>query len=418
MSEIIEMRDIRNPVLTEVQREQLAAAEKVPFELSVDAVLSAAVERTGLDDFGPDDFKERLAVIIGSIDRHEHATALNRLALFGRCARLASTRLLAHDLLRRHPEIHELKIERPIIVAGLPRSGTTHLLNLMAADTRVESLKYWLALEPIPNPKEPALVDGVDPRYARAAEWWEQAKAGDPFMEFFHPMEPEHIHEDLELQMPDFSTYIWEFAFRGTEWRDYMGSHDQTPHYEYGKTMLKILDWQSGNKRRWVLKCPQHYEQLRPLMNVYPDATVVFTHRDPVASLQSIATMSAYRGRLWDTVQDPDWYLEFFADQIERLLRGYLRDVDLVPEAQRFDCMFDTFMQDDIAMVERIFDKAGLGNTPESRRQLEEYMATHQRGAGGRMVFNLRRDFGVDPVQLRERYAFYMDSLPVEIEAR
>jgi hypothetical protein len=387
-------------------------------ELSVDAVLAKAVADTGLEDFGPDDFEERLALILGGLDEDEDATALARMTLFFRTARLAATRLRALDTLRRHPEIHEREIVAPIIVAGLPRSGTTHLLNLIAADSRLEALEYWVALEPVPAGAEVAGADGVEPRYRRAEALWKQAQRMNPYQVLFHPMEPDHIHEDLELQMPDFATYAWEFAYRAPKWRDYHISHDQRPHYEFGKTMLKLLDWRSGNERRWVLKCPQHFEQLPTLLSVYPDATVVFTHRDPVASLQSIATMLAYRARIWERSPDPQWHLEYWTDRIEALLRSYLRDVEAVPEGQRFDVIFERFMEDDVAMVERIFEHAGLGCDQRSCQELADYMATHRRGAEGRLRFNLRRDFGVDPAELRERFSFYTETLPVGVEAR
>jgi hypothetical protein len=410
--------DLRAPALNDAQSEALAAAEQVPLDLSVDAVLAQARQRTRLDDFGPLDFVERLELLL-EVTAWEGHTKLTQVSTFGRMVDKAANRLLAHDLLKRHPEIHEEPIEAPIVVAGLPRSGTTHLLNLIAADSRFQSLPYWEVLRPVPLlPEDAPGPDGVDPRWQRADDAWAAMQKVAPFQAAHHPFDPDHISEDGELQMQDFSSYVWEFSLRAEPWRDYYLAHDQTPHYAYEKTMLQILQWQRGERKRWIVKAPQHFEQLRPIMNVFPDALVVFTHRDPVASLQSMATQSAYRMRTRERVVDPDYVLAYWTDRVGRLLDAYLRDVEAVPPEQRFDCLFRELVGDDVAMVGRIYEQAGLELTATARRELDDYMASHPQGHLGRIVFDLRSDFGVGPAELRERYRDYTERVPVGVEVR
>jgi hypothetical protein len=405
--------DLRAPVLTPDQAEMLREAEANPVDLSVDAVLTAAVERTGLDDFGADDFRERLALILGEADESENATALLRATFFNRTLASAINRLRAHDLLRRHPEIHDIQIARPIIIAGLPRSGTTHLLGLVSADTRLRSLPYWESLQPIPDPHEAARANGRDPRYVRSEQSWERLQRLNPMMAPYHPMDPDHIHEDLELQLPDFTSYYWEWLYRMPRWRDYYLSHDQTPHYEYARTGMKIMSWQDGETRRWVVKCPQHFEQLPAIMRTYPDALVVFTHRDPIESLQSIVTQIAYAIRTREHQVDPDYYLEYWTDRVQRLLESYVRDVELVPEAQRVDVSFADFVRDDMATVERIYAAADLPMTDTARAEITAYRDDHTRGKYGAIDHDLHRDFGVDLDELRARFAFYARRAPL-----
>jgi hypothetical protein len=182
--------------------------------------------------------------------------------------------------------------------------------------------------------------------------------------------------------------------------------------------MLKIMAWQDGAQKRWVLKCPQHFEQLRPIMNVYPDALVVFTHRDPVASLQSIVTQIAYVIRTREKTVDPDYYFEYWVDRVERLLEAYVRDVDLVPDDQRFDVDFDAFVRDDLGTVEQIYAAAGLPMTEQARSEIQGYLDDHQRGKYGAIDHDLRRDFGADLDELRKRFAFYTERVAVPAEAR
>ncbi len=114
-------------------------------------------------------------------------------------------------MLVRHPEAHAVDIQSPIIVAGLPRSGTTHLLNLMAADSRLRALPLWESYEPVPLPGEQLLAGGADPRYQRCADQWCMMQSPPPLPAAMHPTHPDHIHEELELMGPDFASYNYEW---------------------------------------------------------------------------------------------------------------------------------------------------------------------------------------------------------------
>jgi len=411
----IRIDDLSAPVLTDGQKAALAYGERTETELSVRAVLDEASARTGLDDFGPDDFRERLALWLAEVDQDEERTGLGRLVLFRDLVRYAANRLLIHRLLQDHPEIHEQEIRRPIIVVGLPRSGTTHLVNLIAADERLRSMPLWEGQEPVPNPLEKPAPDGVDPRYARCADTWAAMQMQTPLIAAMHPMHPDHVHEELELQLPDFSSYNQEWVARVPRWRDYYLSHDQTPHYEYLETVLKLLQWQRP-RERWILKSPQHLEQLGPLTQVFPDATIVVTHRDPVSVVQSAATMTAYSSRMNYRDARPEWYLEYWSDRIRRLLEASIRDRELLTEERTIDVFFHEFMADDFATVERIYEVADLDMSAAAREQIRAHLAGHGRGQQGRVIYDLRNDFGAEPKKLREAFEFYLAHFPVREE--
>ena len=296
MANEIRIDDLRTPVLNDMQRMGLDYGETVQTELTVDAVCAAAVTQTGLSDFGTDDFRERLEVQLDEMNADPERTGLGRMMMFGDCVRYASNRLRIRELLKQHPEILDIPIEKPVIVIGLPRSGTTNLVNLLAADSRFRSMPLWESYEPVPDPSEETPTDGVDPRWTRCQGQWEAMQAGAPFIAAMHPMNPDHVHEELELMTPDFTSYNLEWVARTPKWRDYFLAHDQTPHYAYMKTVLQIMQWYRP-RERWVLKSPQHLEQIGPLMTTFPDATIVVTHRDPVAVVQSTITMLTYGAR-------------------------------------------------------------------------------------------------------------------------
>ncbi len=412
----IRIDDLAHPRLSGEQRQALAWAETVATDFGEAAILDAARRRTGLGDFGSDDFRARLRVLREQWDSDGEITALARITLQSYLVRYASNRLLIHDLLERHPEIHAERIERPVIVAGLPRSGTTHLVNLLATDPRLHSLPLWESYEPVPLPGEPALPDGTDPRYRRCAEAWAGMQHMTPLLAAMHPMEPDHIHEELELMGPDFASYNFEWLNLAPRWRDHYYATDQTPHYEYMKTVLKLLQWQRRRHgqadRRWLLKCPQHIEQLPVLNAVFPDATVIFTHRDPVAVVQSTVTMQAYSQRINRRHVTMRYLADYWTERIEHLLRACVRDRDRIPAARSLDLPFHVFMADQLAAATRVYAAADLALTASVRAGLERYLHDHPRGRDGRIVYQLERDFGVAPETLRERFRFYFERFP------
>lgn len=415
VADVIRITDLAAPELTDFQRAGLSFGDSLEVDMTPSAVLAAAVEETGLDAFGPDDFHERLALWLSEVDEDADATNLHRYVIFDGCVRHAANRLRMLDLLARHPEIHDVEITAPIIVVGLPRSGTTHLVNLIAADQRLRSMPLWEGQAPVPEDNPTRGTD--DPRWIRCQQRWEAMQSASPPVAAMHPMNPDHVHEELELMLPDFASYNQEWVARVPRWRDHHRSHDQRPHYEFMKTGLKILQWVEP-RERWVLKCPQHLEQMGPLVDTFPDATFVVTHRDPVAVVQSAATMTCYAARMGYRTTDPEWYLDYWTTRVEQLLSASVNDRHLLPADRTMDVLFHEFMADDLAMVERIYEVAKLPMTDRARSEIQAQLDSHSRGRHGRVVYDLRNDFGAEPEDVRSPFGFYLDRVPVDIEVQ
>ncbi|MFA9566306.1 MAG: sulfotransferase, partial [Acidimicrobiales bacterium] len=414
MTDTVRLDDLAEPRLTDRQREMQRLAAEYPVTLTVEAILAAARSRTGLDDFGAEDFLGRLAVLVASAEEDITLLPSGRHGVHADLVRYAANRLLIHDTLERHPEILDVEITAPVIVAGLPRSGTTHLLNLLAADTRFRSLPYWESCEPVSTPDEAPIVAGEDPRYTRRRQEWAATDELLPLLKAMHAMTPDHIHEELELMGPDFASYNFEWRWYAPRWRDHYLAHDQAPHYAYMKRVLKLLQWQDEQadrerKARWVLKCPQHLEQLPVLDATFPDATIVITHRDPVSVIASASTMTAYGDRMRRSPVDPPRTGRYWVDRIETLLRSCVRDRDLIGPARVLDVRFDDFMADDLATVQAVYETAGIEMNPDAERALRRYIEDNPRGQHGRLGYDLEGDFGLDPSAERARFDFYFD---------
>jgi len=413
----IDFDDLTAPRLTDVQRQIVEFTEARPVDLDVGRMRAEALEQAG----GPEDldeadgFADRLAAHVAAIGADEGLRQLTRGSLRQRVVRLLRNRLSLTELLRRYPEIESIPIENPFVVVGMPRSGTTHLVNLISADPRRRALPYWESQEPIPARGQGPDVFGVDPRYARAKAEHDALMASAPVVAAMHDRFPGAIEEEVELLDLDLAAYVLEWHARVPDWRDYYLGLDHTRHYAYLKRVLQALTFLRG-PRTWVLKSPQHAEQLGPLMATFPDATVAFTHRDPVAVIQSAITMMAYSDRLRRTSIDPVWLLDYWSDRVHRLLSACVRDRDLVPAERSIDIGFHQLGGNEMALLDELYRRGGVELTPKVRAGFQQYLDGNPRGKHGRVRYDLQRHFGVSADELRGRFGFYFDRFDVRDE--
>ncbi len=416
-TKVFKVEQFRNPAIASARRAELEAAEAEPLDMSVEGILADARAQTGLSDFGPMEFTERLGALAGEVAANANLWRFAKAQFRASCVKQAANRLKNKAFLDAHPEVANQVIDRPIIIVGLPRSGTTHLENLIAADRRLRHLPVYLGSEAVLAPGEVAGSDGLDPRWVRSSAHWDRMKQ-NVIMAAMHEHSPDHACGENELQMPDFTTYQWEWMAEVPAWRDYLLSHDQTPHYAYGKRMLKAIAYQFPSDCRWILKGNQHSEQIPALIANYPDAYIVQIHRDPLALLQSVLTMRGLSVLAHQKQPDIQGHVAYWVDRIERMLRAYLRDMDKVPEGQRLDILFGDVIADDVGTAQRVLEFAGLSSSDESLADMRAYMDSHPRGKDGRVVYDLAGDFNLDIPALRQRFAFYTDRFCVKQEVQ
>jgi len=416
MTDPIRIDDLRDPRLDANQRAAIDYVAALGIRLDAEAMLAEARRRAGCDDFGAPDFRGRLDAALAAVDADAGLGPIGRMVIGQRTVRLLTARLLVEDLVHRRPEILAIELPNPIIVLGLPRSGTTHLVNLIAADRGLRSLPFWESLEPVPMPGDGTARDGIDPRFMRCQGEYEMQLQMVPLLPAMHHQYPSAIEEEIELQDIDFSAYTLEFYARVPAWRDLYFTLDQHAHYAYTKKVLQVLTYLRG-PNRWVLKSPQHLEQIPALLATFPDATFAITHRDPVSVIQSVMTMLAYGDRVRRSSIEPEVLADYWVDRVDRLLQACVRDRDLLPADQTVDVLFNEFMADDVATVERIYERNHRQMTPTARGDLDAFMADNPRGKHGRIAYDLRGHFGLEPDAVRERFGYYFDRFPIAVES-
>lgn len=405
MSGLVRLDDLAEPRFSAEAAEirALMATMAAECPLDVDELHRKAAAETGLSNFGPQDYRDRLLVFLAAVRDIEGLSEPGVVNFHLQVLQLLKNRLLLVDLLARHPEIHEIELRPPVVIAGLPRTGTTHLHNLLSAGDTFRVLRYWESLEPFPLPAEAGIEP--DPRIARTdqAVWF--MNLAMPHFPLMHEMTTEHVHEEIQLLANDFSSMLLETLGHVPAWRDHYLAHDQTPHYEHLRLQLQALQHLRGG-RRWLLKSPQHLEQLPVLEKVFPGLTTVVTHRDPLPVLVSMVAMLVYTARMHRSPVPVEEIAHYWFDRLDAMLTALLRDREVLDHDGSIDIRFDEFMADDLAVAERIHALAGEPLDEKTRAAMADYLADHQRGRLGRIDI-AAADLGLDEDEVRARFAPY-----------
>jgi Sulfotransferase family len=404
--ELVQLDDLAEPKFSPEaeQIRDMMATLAADCPLDADALHARAIADTGLDDFGPDDYRERLDVYLAALHDIDGMHAPGIVNFFGQLSQWLKNRLLLTDLLTRHPEIHNVELLPPVVIAGLPRTGTTHLHNLLGAAPSFRTLPYWESFEPFPLPSEEGIEP--DPRAARMDIAVTMMNTLMPHFALMHEMTTEHVHEEIQLLANDFSTMFMETLAYVPRWESYYLAHDQTSTYEYLATQLKALQFLRGG-RRWLLKSPQHLEQLPVLDKVFPGVAVVCTHRDPVPVAISMVAMLAYTARTHRSPVPVEDIAAGWIDRLELMLAALVGDRDVIPPDRSIDVSFDDFMADQLGVAEQVYGLVGEPMTDEVRAAMAEYLGGHQRGRLGKVLTSCEM-FGLNEDDLRERFAPYV----------
>ena len=409
----IEIDDLAAPRLPESVRALNAvsrdeARRRAPLEEA--GLLEEARRQAGLDGFGDDGFRDGLRVLLAALEAEADLTLLGRISARGQIVKLLVSRLRLEDAIARHPTALDAPIERPVIIVGLPRTGTSHLHNLLSVHPELRFLPYWESCEPVP-------ARGEDPRarIARTQAALDQATALIPHQQAMHELTAETPHEEIGLFEVEFACPIFSTMYHVPSYRAWYCALDLTPSYAYVNRALQLLSALRDGGRRWVLKSPMHLEQLGPLVKTWPDARVVMTFRDPARVVLSLATMTAYGRRVTARTVDPAAIGRIVTEMVRRRFACAVRDVGLLAPAQLHRVYFDEYMRDPIAAAARVLEFAGLDASEAALERLRRYQREHPRGHLGRVVYRYQ-DVGLDPAAIRAGARAYLDHFDVPIE--
>jgi hypothetical protein len=360
--------------------------------------MDAAAKRTGLSDFGDEGFRTGLDVLTRSLEEEARLTFLGRVAARSRLTSLLEQRL---QLVAAQPRYGEEQVSRPVFVLGLPRTGTTVLYGMLAANPALRSPASWEVSRPFPAPV------GTDPERVRASQKdLDGFRRLAPGIDQIHPMGPDLPQECLAMQAPSFSSYEFVTTFPVPSYWEWLRGQDMAPAYAFEKQFLQHL--QSGGHRgeHWVLKTPCHLMWLDALLEVFPDALLVHTHRDPTTVLASVSSlMSTIRSAVSDHV-DP---VAVGREQLDAWTWGMQRVMavrDRLPADRVVDVRFEDTVAHPVETVEKVYAHLGLDYTPAVAEGVRAYLDANPRDKHGTHTYTLE-EFGLDHDEVEAAFAAY-----------
>ncbi len=369
------------------------------------SLLARATRNTGLDDFGDAGFREPLRRLLESLEHEAELTLLGRMIARNDVVRLLENRLHMRETFKRHPEIGEHPIRRPLFIIGLPRTGTTILHELLAQDPANRVPLSWEVMHPWPPPERETYES--DPRIAQVEKHFEGVDRILPGFKRLHRMGALLPQECVGLMAHEFATILFHTTHNVPSYQAWVEQADLRPVYASHRRQLQYLVWRCPAER-WVLKSPQHLWTLEALLAVYPDARIVQTHRDPVRVLASLCNLIQLLRSMASDRIDPVQIGRDWARRMEEGLRTTmdLRASGLLGHDQVFDMHLSEFLQDEIGMIRRIYAHFELKLSDEAETRMRHYLAVNPSNKHGAHRYTLAPS-GLDPEAERARFAAY-----------
>lgn len=396
--------------------DQTAAPSPAADRFRRDRLVEEAIEATGLDDFGAPGWEEGLDRVLDSLVRSAELNAVGEMvAPDGARANLIN-RLQIEQWRKDHPGVAEQRIERPVIIVGQPRTGTSVLHDLMALDPANRAPLSWEVERPVPAPRTETYT--TDERIQMAQDQFDLVDSIIPGFTAFHEIGALFAQEDVRIFDADFKSMIYSLQFEVPEYNDWLlHEADMTSTYRWHRRFLEHLQSEHAGDR-WVLKSPVHMWNMPTLMAEYPDAIVVQTHRDPLKVIASISALGAsLREMTTDHVDLPAMSQQYAADISECLDRALeSRRAGVVPADQVVDVHFGEFRKDPIAAVAGVYDALGIELSAEAETRMRAFLDAHPGdpdNALNRYTFSAT---GLDEGPLRERVREYQEYFGVPSE--
>jgi hypothetical protein len=392
------------PLLVRAINRAMSIGARLGGKIALDpgSLMAAAEEATGLLDFGEPSFREPLTMLVDAIEREAKLHPLGRAITRTRLVSTLANRARMEEQYRRHPEIADRSVARPIVIAGLQRTGTTLLHRMLASDRRLRALASWEAIAPAP------LGEGRDVRRARANQ--SELALGYLAPDFFaiHPVEADAPEEDILLLDLSFRSTVAEATLNVPSFSRWLEGQDQTPAYRSLERALKLLSHQRSPSRdaRWVLKTPHHLEWLDVLFAIFPDATVVWTHREPRETVPSFCSMVAHgRGVFSDRV-DPREVGAHWSRKVVRMVERGMAAREAAGERHFVDVRYEDLVRDPIAQARRIYAVAELPFERETEDAMKDLLVRQPKDRFGRHAYRAE-DFGLTSASIDASLASY-----------
>lgn len=379
----------------------------------VDTLLAAARADTGLEDFGDPSFRDGLEMLTQALTREAALNDVGGMAFVGQLSGYLRVRLEIEDWYRRHPEIDRESIVAPVLVTGLPRSGSTALSNLLAADPRARSLRFWESQQPTPPPE--AATYETDARIATADAVLAGMKAAAPELARMHDDTGRSPTENQDLLGQHFRTQHFEGMANVPSYIRWWQSCAMDGAYRHHRRVLKLLQWRCP-PTRWNLKSPPDLAHLDAVLAVYPDVRLVWTHRDPAKVLPSVCKLIAVLRALCSSAVDPHRLgREQLALWSAAVRRGLMLRRE-IGEASFADVFMDDVVDRPIATLAQLYGRLGLPFSDAVAARMRAWLAANPQHKHGVPRYSLE-EFGLRLDEVRAAFREYTQHFDIRLES-
>lgn len=378
-------------------------------QLDVDSLIAQAIDRTGgLTAFGDGPWREALDVLCASLTGQANLSARGVAMMREKLVAQLANRLVVEDYCRRFPEIADIEIDDPLVIVGLPRTGTTLLQRMLAVDPRFYSAAWWETRYPAPLPGES--LDAPAARIGRAQAEVAQMIDCIPQILSIHPLDAMLADEEFMLMEHSFVCAMDSYA-NVPDYTAWLARQDLTPVYTYLKRILQFLQWQKARRgvmpaSRWLLKTPQHLHALDALCNVFPRAQVVLTHRDPAQTIPSMASMAHTLWQMYADDPDPRVVGAQWNAGMARAIGSAMKARGTLPAERFLDVRFEDTVANPLGVAEAVYRFAGMALDERSRAAMQDWLARNGRDRRAAHDYPIAR-FGFTDAQLARDFAAY-----------
>lgn len=388
-----------------------------PRAISFDpeAILDEARARTGLSDFGSDSWREGFEIFLAALEEEAQLNFIGRVLAHSDVLNWLENRLQMTEARRLQPEISAERVERPVFITGLPRTGTSVLHDLMGHDPNSRVPLAWEVLHPCPPPEAADYTS--DPRIQRAEEevrlWCDIV----PEYDAMHELGARIPVECIQLTAHEFRSDELSGRHVVPSYAAWLASADLVPAYAFHREMLQLLQWRAPGER-WVLKAPSHLAVLEPLLAVYPDARIVWTHRDPLTVMASVASILFSTAWVRSDAVDAEQVLQWFTGETCEAILGaasQVRDRGLPGTARFYDVQYADLVTDPLKTIAGIYDHFDMPLASEAETRIRAAIESKPKGRHGAHRYDFGNT-GWDVQAERERFAAYQQRYGVVSE--
>ena len=380
---------------------------------AAEELIGAARRQTGLDIFVAESFREALDIYLADYNANERSDEANQ-ANADLIVKALAHRLQVAEYLRQRPELESRPVARPIFVFGIPRTGTTLLSNLLAADPARRSPLTWEIEHPIPPPTTATLYS--DPRCLAMLEQERELLKMYPEAGKYYRNSAVYPNECMFWTIHDMKGMLWEGRGKLPAYREYLYSCAPeifVPHYEYHKRFLQVHQAEAPGV--WNLKMPSHGLWLDSLLAVYPDARLIWAHRDPLTATGSFCSLMELSMNTSLGYADHAWLGENYSWQAVQHVEKIMDHRDRLGHERIIDSHYAELIRDPIPTMRALYAALGDPFTPEAEAAMRAWLADNPQGKFGKHEYKLAK-FGLTPEGLRPRFERYLAEYEVEPE--